>query len=44
MALDVPKLEKKYGMEVTYQDSPGAHARTEFGFDIDQMSAHRFAA
>jgi hypothetical protein len=38
-----PKLQKKYGPAVTYQDSPTAHVRTEFGFDIDQLSAHRFA-
>lgn len=38
-----PKLEKKFGPIVTYQDKPSAHVRTEFGFDIDQLSAHRFA-
>jgi hypothetical protein len=42
-ALEFPKLEKRYGSVVTYQDSPSAHVRTEFGFDIDQLSAHRFA-
>jgi catechol 2,3-dioxygenase-like lactoylglutathione lyase family enzyme len=42
-AQDFPKLEKKYGSVVTYQDSPKAHVRTEFGFDIDQLSARRFA-
>jgi len=42
-AIEFPKLEKKYGSVVTYQDSPSAHVRTEFGFDIDQLSARRFA-
>ena len=38
-----PDLAKKYGPDVTYQDDPHAHVRTEFGFDIDQLAAHRFA-
>lgn len=36
-------LEKKYGPVVTYEESPHAHVRTEFAFDIDQLSHGRFA-
>lgn len=42
-AIDFPKLEKKYGPDVTYDESPHAHVRTEFGFDIDQLSKDRVA-
>ena len=42
-AIEFPNLRKKFGDAVTYQNSPHAHIRTEFGFDIDQMAAHRFA-
>lgn len=42
-AIDFPKLEKRYGPRVTYEESPHSHIRTEFGFDVDQLSARRFA-
>ena len=42
-AIDFPKLEKKYGRIVTYDEDPHAHVRTEFGFDIDQLSKDRLA-
>jgi hypothetical protein len=42
-AIAFPKLEKKYGAAVTYDQSPHAHIRTEFAFDIDQLSKHRLA-
>jgi hypothetical protein len=29
-----PKLKKKYGNVVTYEDDPIAHVKTEFGFDL----------
>lgn len=38
-----PKLEKKYGPVVTYDEDPHAHVRTEFAFDIDQLGKHRLA-
>jgi Zinc dependent phospholipase C len=41
-ALAFPKLERRYGHVVTYEDDPHAHVRTEFGFDIEQVSKHRF--
>lgn len=42
-ALAFPKLAKRYGPIVTYDEDPHAHVRTEFGFDIEQVSKHRFA-
>jgi len=42
-ALAFPKLAKKYGPIVTYDESPHAHIRTEFAFDIDQLSKRRLA-
>jgi hypothetical protein len=42
-AIEFPRLEAKYGPIVTYEESPHAHVRTEFAFDIDQLVHHRFA-
>ena len=42
-AIEFPKLARKYGDFVTYDESPHAHVRTEFAFDIDQLRQHRFA-
>lgn len=42
-AMDFPKLAKKYGPIVTYDEDPHAHVRTEFGFDIGQLSKRSFA-
>ena len=36
-------LRDKYGNVVTYEENPHAHVRTEFAFDIDQLSHARFA-
>jgi hypothetical protein len=41
--MEFPKLEKKYGPVVTYEENEHAHVRTEFAFDIDQLSHGRFA-
>jgi hypothetical protein len=38
-----PKLREKYGEIVTYADDPGAHGKTEFGFDVFQASRGRYA-
>lgn len=38
-----PKLEKKYGNIVTYEDDPLAHIKTEFGFDVLEVAQHRYA-
>ena len=34
VAIEFPKLERKYGKAVTYAEDPKAHIRTEFGFDM----------
>ena len=41
--VEFPNLERKVGPVVTYYDSPHAHVRTEFAFDIDQLSKRRLA-
>jgi hypothetical protein len=38
-----PKLKKKYGDVVTYEDDPIAHVKTEFGFDVLEVAKGRFA-
>jgi hypothetical protein len=42
-AIEFPKLAREYGAVVTYDQSPHSHVRTEFAFDIDALSKHRFA-
>ncbi len=44
VALTFPKLEGKYGQEVTYVDDPKAHIRTEFGFDMVQVAKNRYTS
>ncbi len=38
-----PKLKKKYGDVVTYEDDPAAHLKTEFGFDVIEVAKGNFA-
>ena len=38
-----PKLEKKYGDVVTYEQNPLAHVKTEFGFDVLEVARGRYA-
>jgi Zinc dependent phospholipase C len=38
-----PKLKKKYGDFVTYEDDPLAHVKTEFGFDVLEVAKERYA-
>jgi hypothetical protein len=33
-----PKLRRKYGDVVTYEEKPSAHLKTEFGFDVVQVA------
>jgi zinc dependent phospholipase C len=33
-----PKLRRKYGDSVTYEEKPSAHLKTEFGFDVVQVA------
>jgi|GEM_PF-1497489 len=43
VAIEFPGLHRQYGKIITYEDSPHSHVRTEFAFDIDQLSKDRFA-
>jgi hypothetical protein len=38
-----PKLKKKYGDSVTYEQDRLAHVKTEFGFDILEVARGRYA-
>ena len=44
VAIEFPKLAKKFGKEVTYEDNPKAHIRTEFGFDVTQVAKNRYTS
>ena len=44
VAREFPKLAKKYGNEVTYVESPSAHIRTEFGFDVLQVAKQQYSS
>jgi hypothetical protein len=38
-----PKLQKKYGDTVTYEEDRLAHVKTEFGFDVLEIAQGRYA-
>ena len=38
-----PKLKRKFGDAVTYEDDPLAHVKTEFGFDVLEVAQQRYA-
>jgi hypothetical protein len=38
-----PKLERKFGPDVTYEDNPAAHLKTEFGFDVIEVARGKYA-
>lgn len=38
-----PKLKKKFGDSVSYEDDKLAHVKTEFGFDVLEVSKERYA-
>jgi hypothetical protein len=44
VAIEFPKLRRKYGDEVTYADDHQAHIRTEFGFDMVQVAKNRYTS
>jgi hypothetical protein len=44
VALEFPKLRRKFGEVVTYADSPSAHIRAEFGFDVTQVAKNRYTS
>ncbi len=43
VADEFPRLAKKYGPSVTYDENPHAHVRTEFAFDVNEISKRRMA-
>jgi hypothetical protein len=43
VAIMYPKLAKKYGTAVTYEEKPSAHAKVEYGFDVDQVAKGNYA-
>ena len=42
-AILYPKLARKYGSFITYEDNPGGHLKTEFGFDVLEIAKGNFA-
>ncbi len=44
VGIEFPKLRKKFGNIVTYEDNPKAHIRTEFGFDVTQVAKNRYTS
>ena len=38
-----PKLQRKYGPVVTYEDDPTAHLQTEYAFDVEQVANGAYA-
>lgn len=44
VAMEFPDLQKKYGNIVTYADSPKAHIRAEFGFDMTEVAKNHYTS
>jgi hypothetical protein len=42
--IQYPKLRRKYGQVVTYEDDPTAHIRVEFSFDVLQVARGNYAS
>jgi Zinc dependent phospholipase C len=42
-AMLYPKLKRKFGNIVTYEQDPAAHLKTEFGFDVLEVAKGNFA-
>ena len=43
MPIEYPKLQRKYGNVVTYEDDPTAHMKVEFSFDVLQVARGNYA-
>ena len=43
VAIEYPKLRRKFGRNVTYEDNPVAHIKVEFGFDVLQVARGNYA-
>jgi hypothetical protein len=39
-----PKLRRRYGNSMTYDQNPGAHVQTEFGFDVIMVAHGHYAS
>jgi hypothetical protein len=39
-----PKLRAKFGPDITYEDNPAAHLKTEFGFDVVEIARGQYAS
>jgi hypothetical protein len=44
VAMEFSGLRKKYGDVVTYEDSPKAHIRAEFGFDMTEVAKNHYTS
>ena len=44
VAIEFPKLQKKFGDAVTYAQDHKAHIQTEFGFDMAQVAKNRYTS
>src|SRR5215468_4826858 len=44
VAKTFPKLQAKYGNEVTFAEDPKSHMRVEFGFDMTQVAKNRYTS
>jgi hypothetical protein len=44
VGIEFPKLRRKFGDVVTYEDDPKAHIRIEFGFDVTQVAKNRYTS
>ena len=44
VAMMYPKLAKKFGPVITYDEKPSAHSQVEFGFDVDQVAEGNYAS
>jgi|SRR5579872_407180 len=44
VAIQYPKLRKKFGSSVRYAEDKTAHLKTEFGFDMIQVEKNRYAS
>jgi phage baseplate assembly protein W len=38
-----PKLARKYGIPLTYEEQPSSHLKTEFGFDVVEVAKGNYA-
>ena len=44
VAIEYPKLQRKFGNSVRYAQDKTAHIKTEFGFDMVQVAKNRYAS